>query len=325
MDPALEEAINKLDDSSISSLKREGELGDLHFGTVIDKLRAIRKIIEALREEPPDELPAGVVTGAAAQVASLDGLLERMRSFTLQEGQPGAERIQIEAEVEAIREWLATNVRPHLRSREVDVGALTAELNTAVKNATGSTKQIEELLAKVRRGAGEAGTGEVSAFHKSQAGKFNDQARTFLIGVGLSVVALGVIGIYVFLINPPPVDTDAPGWEEFLRGMFVRLFFLGLATYALTFCARNYRIARHLQVANEQKAVALDTYPLLIEAIGGDRDDPGVVDAQNIITAEAARSAFGVIDSGFLSEDRERTIIESQSGALAALGALRRS
>jgi len=68
----IQTAIDKLDDGSLESLKRESELGDLHFGSVVDKLRAIRSMLEAFAQEHAEELPSGVVSGANGQIAQLD-------------------------------------------------------------------------------------------------------------------------------------------------------------------------------------------------------------------------------------------------------------
>jgi hypothetical protein len=100
-----------------------------------------------------------------------------------------------------------------------------------------------------------------------------------------AAVAITVgIGIYVFVVEPIPLDlqeTEAQ-WEEFIRGLVVRLFFLGIAGYVLAFTARNYRISKQLRIANEEKRNALNTFILFRESI----PDP---DVQSIVTAELVR------------------------------------
>jgi len=152
----------------------------------------------------------------------------------------------------------------------------------------------------------------MSAFYATQATSFRKQANRFFGAVIVSVLVLVVVGMWLFVFEPIPLGPSkgASQWEEFVRGLAIRVFFLGIAGYALAFTARNYRIARHLEVAYDQKRASLDTYPLFIEALP--QVEEGGQEVRNIVTAEAARAAFGAIDSGFLSEDRERTIIESQ-------------
>lgn len=308
----LQATIETLEDGSLEKFKRESVLGDLHFGSVTEKLGVIRQILEAFSQERAEELPSGIISGVNGQVAQLEGLLQRMREFTLQQDNPNADRAQIEAEVEGIREWLTQNVRPQLRGAQIKDTTERADLDANLRRARVGSREIERLLSKARAAAGEAGAGRMSSYYSGQADKFSGQARLFLLGVLASVVVLVVLGLFLFVFEPIPFDeaTNGPQWEEFVGDLALRVFFLGIAGYALAFTARHYRIARHLAVANDQKRAALDTYPLLIEALP--MPEEGGQEVRNLVTAEAARAAFGPIDSGFLSEDRERTVIETQ-------------
>jgi hypothetical protein len=234
-----------------------------------------------------------------------------MRDFTLAQDQAQTQRNQIEAEVEGIREWLAGNVRPHLRGAEVDSSAVRGESQAALREAKKGAAQIEEIVREVRKLSGEAAGTQMSGHYGAQAGKHTTQAWVSLTAVVVCLIALLFVGLYLFVWNPPPVGDGSARWGEFVRGIIVRLFFLGLIGYALAFAGRIYRASRHLEVVNEQKRSALNTYVLFTQAAPS-------AEVQNIVTAEIARAVFSIPDTGFLRADQERTVIE-QPALLTAL------
>jgi hypothetical protein len=310
----FEAELPALSDEQLRNLRREAELGELNFASVVEKLRVIRTIVAALAQQDEAELPSGVVSGASGQLAQLAGILDRMREFTLAQDQAQTQRNQIESEVEGIREWLASSVRPHLRGAEVDASAVQAQAQAALAEATDASSQIGEILGEVRKLSAEAAGTEMSGHYGAQADRHSNQALWSLVAVAVCLVALFVVGLYLFVWNPPPVESSRTGgaqWGEFVRGLIVRVFFLGLIGYALAFASRIYRASRHLQVVNEQKRNALNTYVLFTQAAPSP-------DVQNIITAEIARAVFSIPDTGFLRADQERTVIE-QPALLAAL------
>jgi hypothetical protein len=310
----IQDVIQLLDDDSLEELKRERELGELNFASVVEKLRVIRRFLEAFGQDPPDELPSDLPPQVESQSSQIEALVQSMKEFTLAQDQAQSQRNSIEAGVETVRQWLSANVRPHLRGSVVDLTAKSADITTAAERARVAAEDAEKLLNRVRQVAGEAGATQMSSYYERQARDHSERARSFLLATaGALAVTIG-LGIYVFVFEPIPLDIQAAGsqWEEFIRGLVVRVFFLGVAGYLLAFTARNYRISKHLQIANEEKRNALNTFILFRESV----PEP---EAQSIITAELVRAVFGPTATGFLSAEQEKTIIESQPSVLGAL------
>jgi hypothetical protein len=324
-------AIESLNENQLRRLERLSELGkDFHFGRATEKLRAIRDILVAFSEEPDDGLylPTGVESNVINQAGAIQAIVDEMLAFS-----PGAidsprgVHEGIENRVEQLREWFVKEVSPYLRGRQLSTTLSIAEIEAERERIATAAAEIEHLLTKAREQAGEAATGRMSTFHEHRATAYKKQALWNLGGVVVSATALGVLGIIVFVATPPHTNTVASDWQPFIAGLIVRLFFLGLLSYALAFCARNYRVSRHLEVTHEQRRVALDTYPLLIQAIYDDLSDiggSGAPETRNIVTAELARAAFAAIDSGFLHPEKEHAVIDSQPSLTAAIAALRR-
>jgi hypothetical protein len=128
----------------------------------------------------------------------------------------------------------------------------------------------------------------------------------------VALLALAALSIYAFLIHPPPVHPGDQTTEIFIRSLLIRLLFLAIAGTGVAFTTRNYRVSKHLQVVNEAKQNALNTYGVF------SRSAP-TADAATVITAELVRSVFGLPDTGFLSTGGDTTVIEAQPALTALL------
>lgn len=150
-------------------------------------------------------------------------------------------------------------------------------------------------------------------YYNTQSEGHWGEAKNFLIAS--MVLAAATVGLGIWLFSTLHVDLNARAgteWAEFTRSLVVRLFFVGIATYALTFCVRGYRIGKHLQVVNEQKRNALDTYSLFTAAITSDT-------LRDVVTAELVKAVFASSDTGYLSETQDRTVVENQGSGILSL------
>ena len=81
-----------------------------------------------------------------------------------------------------------------------------------------------------------------------------------------------------------------------------RVGLLSLALFASRFAFRHYSINKHLAVLYEQKAKALDSFPLLQNGIAG--DDAAT---KNQILGEVARAIFENVDPGYVGAAKSDT------------------
>lgn len=308
-----QERLEKLSDEALDGLTRATELGELNFGSTVAKLRAIRQVVEALSQEDPRELPSQLPTQVAQQLDQVLIYVDQMRSFTLAQDQASTTRSNLDTNVENLKEWFLKEVRPHLRGRAVDVSATAAELQSIMQKARTTASEADALINKLRQAAGEAGATELSSHYRTQAENHSTQADRFLKATIGGVVGTAILGFVLFVIVPPPVGSADQGhWGEFVREVLIRLFFLGIATSVVAFLVRNYRINKHLEISNQEKRNALNTYPLFREAATTD-------EAQDLVTAQLASAVFGHTDTGFLSGSHDKTIIENVPGVTGLL------
>jgi hypothetical protein len=309
----LEGPLQQLTDARLDALPRVKELGELNFKEAADKIRVIRSIALSFARQNEAQLPASMISQTASQLEQLIPLIQQMESFTLNQDNSASQHQSLNTQIESLREWFATYVRPHIQGEVIETGAKIAEADDLLTKARESELEADGLLTRVRRLAGEAGAGQLSSYYAQQAEAHSKRAKGFLVAAIVGV--LFTTGLAVGLFATVKVDLRAQGstqWAELVRSIVARIFFLGLTTYGVTFLVRNYRINMHLQVVNEQKRNALDTYGLFAEAATS-------AEARDIISAELVKAVFASAETGFLGDGQDRTIVEGQTGLVSLL------
>jgi hypothetical protein len=297
-------------DEQIEAVSRPDLGEDLNFSKAATTIRVIRDIANAIRGEDPEQLPDNLLGEVETHRGQLVQIANEIVEFKVAQANPVDARDQIIRRINQERQWFATEVRPHIRGTDVSLSDAQAVLS----RATDAASEIEGILSDIRSQAGEAAATELSGYYTKQTERYHDVARSWLIGGALVIVATAILGLDLFVWQPLPIVTAAAGdvrWEEFARGLVERLFFLGLAAYALAFVTRNYRVAKHLEVVNEQKRNALNTYTLFVAAVSD-------AETQNLITVELVRTIFAAVETGYLSAEQATTIIENTPSLLSA-------
>jgi len=302
--------IAQLSDEQLNERVRGAELGALNFGQTVEHLKVIRKVLEALSQEEPENVPNNVIAGAGERLGQITELLERMATFTVAQDQAQSQHGQIEGQANDLREFFLREVRPYLGGVAVDLAAKAAEANASLNRVQVAASEIDQILSQLRKKSGEVGAESMSSYYKSEAERHSKVALRFM-QVGILVLVVGVlVGLWLFVWKPLPVTpatSSTTSWEEFTRALILRLLFIAVVSYLLAFAARNYRVNKHLEVANEERRNALDTYVLFAEALPND-------DMRNLVTLELVRSLFAPAETGFISAMQEKTILENVPG-----------
>ena len=266
--------------------------------------------------EDPTELPQAIVgQQLQQQLSPVTGWLNQMRAFNLTDGAAASAHASITSQVEALRDWLAQYIRPFLRGPVVDVNLQRAEMDRLLEGARSTGAELDDILSRVREAVGRTGAAQLSSYYETEAKGHGRRATAFLRwGAGLLVLAV-FGGMVIFVWHPLPVvltGSSSVRWEEFTRALIVRLLYLAVVSYVMAFLARNFRVEKHLEVANEQKRNALNTYVLFTEAISND-------ETRGVVAAELVHAVFGPTETGFISGVQERTIVESAPGIAGLL------
>jgi hypothetical protein len=274
------------------------------FDEPLAALKVIRRLAEGLVQQNPLEISNNVISNLPGQRQQLDSFVQQLESFQPTQPDAAQQHANITAQIEQQREWWVQTVRPAIRPLD-DLSTRTVDIELARVSAREAAAEIEGLLTQVRGAAGVVAADSLSGYYKSSAEAYSTRARNFLIASAISLAILAALAIYAFLVHAPPVHSGSNKTEDFIRSVLVRLLFLGIAGAAVAFASRNYRVSKHLQVVNEAKRNALNTYALFAKAAP-------TAEAQTIITAELVRSVFGLGDTGFLDSTGDKTIVEAQ-------------
>lgn len=299
------EWVNRWDVDELQALKRQEELGELNFASVVDKLELVRRWIAAVGQEPIEELPSPIVNEVDQRLKQIDTVLETMKAFSLTQDQAASQRQSIESQIVSQKEWFAQNVRPHIRGAVVDVAETRGQLDALLKEANEAADEVQGLVASLRQTAGESGADTLSSYYQQQAKRYADQAENFFkVSVALLIITalVGAVG----LVGIPP-DFQDSDLASTIPELVSRLFFVGLSSYALSFAVKTYRTNKHLEVVNLEKRNALNTFPLLTEAAPSEQ-------IRDVVAAELSRFIFSGSESGFIQDAKERTVIENVGG-----------
>lgn len=179
-------------------------------------------------------------------------------------------------------------------------------MDALIADARNNAKAVEDILSTLRTGAGKVGAEKTSEYYAEQAKEHKDSAQlSFWLSVAIGIVIAALVYVFFVYIQLPLDSSAASGtqWADFARNVVQRLFVLAVPSYFLSLTLRNYRVNKHLQVVNETRRNALNTYPLFVSAASTD-------EARGVITAELARSVFGNVETGYIHPGSERTLIE---------------
>ncbi|MTD53866.1 hypothetical protein [Amycolatopsis pithecellobii] len=140
-------------------------------------------------------------------------------------------------------------------------------------------------------------------------------AFRYLIAAGCLAIALVAAIVIAFYVSPPSItpSSTSSNLASFIRDALARVLALLVVTAAVTFCTKNYRINKHLEVVNRTRYNALETASLYVVGVTDD--------ARNIVVSELVRSVFSPGDTGYMNSDKEQTIIENPGSLVGILSA----
>jgi hypothetical protein len=303
---ALDDVLAVVTLDFLEGLRRTEEVGADDFSKAVDAYRFVRDIAAAASVTDPHYFDAnthGHVENLLIEIR--DTSAPEIMAFRWADDGAAAAHARITARAEEMATWMRTNVLPFIRQVEVDSAKAAAD----VKELEKARRDADEILSNLRVAAGERGATQLSSFYSGEVERYQKQGYVFAVLAGVAATVLVLLGL-VFFFGPWAVeDSGDQEWQDIAHDLAVRIFFLGIGVWALAFLARIYRVARHLEVVNAQKQAALDTFPLFLAALSTDQQ-------RDIVTAELARSVLQPADSGFITADRERTVVESSPVSL---------
>lgn len=317
----FEPLIEKLSDDMLNNLVFD-DMGVLNLRGVVDLLRLVRGELETADSLEPDEITTNLrneILGGNFG-SQIDGLISQMGQYGPTVPDPQQQRTNFRGTAEALRNTAIERIRPILRTDQAEVQRALAELNVGIAKVNETQADLaKQQTALATTSAGEAAA-DLSGYYKTEADSHGTTASRFLWATGVAVVVLVVLTVSLLFAHPPDYsvkDNSADQWIQVSRNAVARLAVLSIAGFAVAFCARNYRVNKHLQVLNKRRENALKTFGLMQAGVVSD-------EARNVVVVELVRAVFTSEETGYLGAETERTIIESPGGAGMLVSAMAR-
>lgn len=322
----FEELANHLSPHLREDLARK-DLGPLSFQEAIPMLESIRKDISELLEMDLNDYPVnslGTIENYAKRNSALHQTLRQMKEWDpTYDDNASNTRQRIIDTVREARDTIARTARPLLRSDTERLRASKGDLRNAVEAAQEYRKMADEAAEEVREVARQVHEGlellksesvqransRISTYYHETANQHGKTASWYLGSAAVFATISGVLVWLLFFVNEPKDDNLSS--REIITALTGRSLLLILAGVGLTFCLRNYRTNKHLQVVNMTRYNALETASLYVEGVTSDN-------ARDIVVAELVRAVFSQIDTGYMNTDRDQTVLETP-GALIGL------
>lgn len=280
---------------------------------LVRRYGAARRALMAFDLEPEEELSRETVSrarelkGALAEVvgsfaADLDDVSTSRRQEAIQ---------LFGRRFSPICDGVAADVRPFVRGDTVDFVAELRAVSESNERVAEAEARLEALEEKAKAIIERVGVGRLAAHYETEAAHQAAGAWRWLIGVGVCVVFLGSVVGWIL------VDMQRAGstlsWETAGVMLLSKALVLGVLSYVVTFCSRNYRAHQHLHAVYRQRMAALDTYSTMALAL---RDDP---EDRKLVLTELARAVFTPAETGLTGSTGDRTIIENSIPLVSAM------
>lgn len=296
-------------------------LGDLPLDWIVaspgaaetkEQYATARRLLLAFELEPRIEMSPDAVH---AYGSAREGL--RIAAFTLQESTEKGDVSKQQAaqtfaqHVQANYVQVVQRVRPYLRSVSTDLAEDVADARDLYVRASEAERRWAALEKRAQELVERVGVGSLASFYKTEAESHAASARWWLAGVAAFTAAL--VALVVWLMHGAytlPANSD---WHVVATQSAAKAIGIGVLSYAITFCSRNYRAQLHLQAAYRQRMASLETYSAMAVALKDDKED------KRIVLVELAKAVFATTDTGLTqSGSGDKTIIE-QSIPLGSL------
>jgi hypothetical protein len=314
--------IEKLSDDRLDGLTA-GDMGVLNLQDVVGLLLLVRRELEAGEGLSPDEIPTSVrneILGGNFG-NQIDALVNGMEQYGETTDNPSGQRTQFRANAEGLRDLVIERLRPILRTDEAKVQKTQAEARQMLDGLAQAQEQLAKQQTLIAQTSASEAASDLSTYYETQAKGHADTAKNFLRAGLVAGGLLAVLTVLALFVFPPDYTTTGASepWIEVVRGTVARLAALSIVAFALAFCVRNYRVNMHLEVLNKRRENALNTFGLMQASVTSE-------DARNIVVGELVRAVFTSEETGYLSAQTERTVIESPGGAgmFSAMSAMTR-
>ncbi|MDQ5937391.1 MAG: hypothetical protein QG574_4750 [Cyanobacteriota bacterium erpe_2018_sw_21hr_WHONDRS-SW48-000092_B_bin.40] len=172
--------------------------------------------------------------------------------------------------------------------------------------------KMQDTLQEIEDMAGKAGVSAFAANFAAERIRYEKDSWFWL----KATIAIGglLIGYVLWFLEPSVADIELTDWHSIFVLGITKLIILSVGSFLMLLCGRNYTAAKHNEVMNAHREVAITTFKSFMASTEDDN-------TKNAILSFACQAIFSVQPSGYLKNDAESVqnsqiveIVKSLSG-----------
>ncbi|MCM2303069.1 MAG: hypothetical protein NDJ72_00080 [Elusimicrobia bacterium] len=285
-------------------LVKRSQWGEITFEKAEADLVRAQELLTYLKELPLDVLPDGVINSTNTAVQQLIPILTRIDTFTLNTGNPAAQRddiaTQFHGQVDSVYNTVGVWI-PFLAYKKGDIAENVGRLSQAVAEAKATLEEakqtteakkieIDSIVAAARAASASAGAAVFTEDFLKESSTQEKLAKNWLIAAGV----IGVLGIvaasamWLVAYKSQTLETS-----QLVQVIAAKLVILSILIGAASWCGGIYKALRHQTSMNKHRALSLRTLQAFVKAGSDDQ-------TKNAVLMEACRAVFLGGNTGYL-------------------------
>ena len=310
----VQEQLKKLSTINPESLARIEDLSrDINFSEAVPYFETMIDVIKNLQQRDLSRLGIAHLNDILKACNLLEGQIDSVRSFDLNQNTPGDVCKGIISKIQGIYdEFMQPLTLPlaFTASQATDYAKIEREAegcNARMKEQAKEfedelqkhKKEIGSVLSAVKEAAAEVGVSTNAHIFVSESETHHRAANLWIIGTGISLAL--TIGVAIFFVTFSLKYTPA-STAQAIQYVVSKVILLSTLSFGVFWCSRNYKSSKHNETLNKHRANALMTFQAFVAGSG----DSQVKEA---ILLQAAQAAFVNRPTGYESQEKESQAI----------------
>jgi hypothetical protein len=300
----VEGLLKELSAIHATSLGRRHELSpDINFEEVVPDFQIMLDVVRQLNDRDLSRIPHQELNKIKNGLDHLKRQIQQVHEFTLMQENPGNTQKAICDQVKNIYDsavqplmitlaFTATQATDYAKLEREAQGfhtRLKEEFEAFKKTLAEQRREAEEALVAIKEQAAEAGVSAYAQNYSTQADEHNRASVKWfwatIITTAITFV-VAIIGVVVAFVYTPS------GVPEAIQYTVAKVIVLSVLSFAILWCARNYRSEKHNETLNRHRANSLGTFRTFV---AGTQDSA----TKNAILLFCAQAAFAHQPSGY--------------------------
>ena len=310
----VKDALASLAAIDAKSLARTSDLSpDINFKDAVPYFEEMLDLCKQLNQRELSRLTTPQLNAIAGTCKKINSYIKQVQEFTLNQDRPGDVCNDIIRQIESAYDdvmnplllplaFTATQATDYAKIEREAKGYHTTMKTEAEKLSAfiaNARQEAQNALAAVKEQAAEAGVSTNAQIFLKEAEEHGKLAGKWLLAtIAAAVVTLiaALIGLVVAVKWQPPTTAAA------IQYVAAKLIVLSTLSFAVFWCARNYKAQKHNETVNKHRANALMTFRAFVEGTSDDR-------VKDAILLQASQAAFTGRPTGYDSPDKDSQTI----------------